>query len=547
MEMRSKEEIEIGRDITATLTPLSFCLHTFYLHTHCSACFSSLPIPNPNPNPNSLFYCSPPCSAALSPLHHSSAERHLPPSAHSSHLCTALRLLLSHRPTSSSRLAGLLSNRHILTSLSVHDDVSERISVGAGAMAEAIAKQRGIPNDDAVLEEATIALSAVLTNAVEVHDNEGRALGIAVFDQIFSWINHSCSPNACYRFVLSSSSHSGEAKLGIAPHLQMNSSGVSISSSEFAKGGLGYGPRLVVRSIKKINKGEEVTVAYTDLLQPKAMRQSELWSKYRFVCCCKRCSALPSSYVDHALQEISAITCESSGSCSKFLKDMADRRLTECIDDVILEYLSVGDPESCCEKLEEILTQGAGESLLSLSKSSGWSMCVNLGLVIPNLASAMKFKCTKCSLMDRFRAGMLNGQIKSADFENVSNEFLHCVSDITQKVWGFLISDCQFLQSCKDPIISSWLMSTKSSSTVDVEVCVNKTNMCYTNESENSVSMCHEQTLADHAVACIFQLGVHCLAYGGLLASICYGPHSHLVCHVQNVLEHEKNFVLYSH
>ena len=34
-------------------------------------------------------------------------------------------------------------------------------------------------------------------------------------------------------------------------------------------GGLGYGPRLVVRSIKKINKGEEVTVAYTDLLQPK--------------------------------------------------------------------------------------------------------------------------------------------------------------------------------------------------------------------------------------------------------------------------------------
>ncbi|KAH1206797.1 Protein SET DOMAIN GROUP 41 [Glycine max] len=637
MEMRSKEEIEIGRDITATLTPLSFCLHTFYLHTHCSACFSSLPIPNPNPNPYSLFYCSPPCSAALSPLHHSSAERHLPPFAHSSDLCTALRLLLSHRPTSSSRLAGLLSNRHVLTSLSVHDDVSERISVGAGAMAEAIAKQRGIPNDDAVLEEATIALSAVLTNAVEVHDNEGRALGIAVFDHIFSWINHSCSPNACYRFVLSSSSHSEEAKLGIAPHLQMNSSGVSINSSEFAKGGLGYGPRLVVRSIKKINKGEEVTVAYTDLLQPKAMRQSELWSKYRFVCCCKRCSALPSSYVDHALQEISAITCESSGSCSKFLKDMADRRLTECIDDVILEYLSVGDPESCCEKLEEILTQGlkehlegievkpdcifmlhplhhhsikayttlasaykvcacdllsvdsetdinqlkafdmsrisaayslvlagathhlfnsessliasvanfwtgAGESLLSLSKSSGWSMCLNLGLVIPNLVSAMKFKCTKCSLMDRFRAGMLNGQIKSADFENVSNEFLHCVSDITQKVWGFLISDCQFLQSCKDPIISSWLMSTKSSSTVDVEVCVNKTNMCYTHESENSVSMCHEQTLADHAVACIFQLGVHCLAYGGLLASICYGPHSHLVCHVQNVLEHEKNF-----
>ncbi|KAG4924021.1 hypothetical protein JHK87_049561 [Glycine soja] len=88
-------------------------------------------------------------------------------------------------------------------------------------MAEAIAKQCGVPNDDAVLEEATIVLSTMLTNSVEVHDNEGHALGIAVFNHIFSWINYSCSPNAGYRFVLSSSSHSWEAKLGIAPHLQV--------------------------------------------------------------------------------------------------------------------------------------------------------------------------------------------------------------------------------------------------------------------------------------------------------------------------------------
>ncbi|KAL2990649.1 hypothetical protein AAZX31_11G214600 [Glycine max] len=132
-----------------TVTPLSFSLHTCYLHTHCSACFSSLPILNPN----SLFYSSPPCSTALSPLYRSSAKRHLRPSAHSSNLRTALRLLLFHRPTSSSssRLADLLSNRHILT----------------GVMAEAIAKQRGVPNNDAILEEVTIALSTVLTNVME--------------------------------------------------------------------------------------------------------------------------------------------------------------------------------------------------------------------------------------------------------------------------------------------------------------------------------------------------------------------------------------------
>ena len=32
-----------------------------------------------------------------------------------------------------------------------------------------------------------------------------------------------------------------------------------------------YGPRMIVRSIKRINKGEEVTMAYTDLLQHKVL------------------------------------------------------------------------------------------------------------------------------------------------------------------------------------------------------------------------------------------------------------------------------------
>lgn len=40
------------------------------------------------------------------------------------------------------------------------------------------------------------------------------------------------------------------------------------------EGELGYGPRLIVRSIKRIKKGEEVTVAYTDLLQPKVCFKS---------------------------------------------------------------------------------------------------------------------------------------------------------------------------------------------------------------------------------------------------------------------------------
>ncbi|KAK7315253.1 hypothetical protein VNO77_33791 [Canavalia gladiata] len=646
-EVRSREEIEIGRDITPTLTPLSFSLHTSNLHTHCSNCFSPIPQLNSNAQPNSPFFCSPPCSASL---HLSSAERYLPPSPHSSDLRAALRLLRSHRPSPSSRLAGLLSNYLLLTCHSDDEnDVSVRIRFGAIAMAEAIAKQRGFPYDDAVLEEAAVALCVVLTNAVEVHDNEGRALGIAVFGPTFSWINHSCSPNACYRFTLSSSS-SEEPKLLIAPfprHSQQPQMDGRVcgSSGEFEKEGeLGYGPSLVLRSIKRIKKGEEVTVAYTDLLQPKAMRQLELGSKYLFLCRCKRCSALPFSYVDHALQEISIFSHNSSDSWSnyEFFKDMADRRLTEYIDDVISEYLSVGDPESCCENLEKILMHGltvqlegiegksdskfvlhplhhlslkayttlssaykvrasdllslaseidinqleafdmsrtsaayslllagathhlfksessliasianfwtgAGESLLSLTRSSGWSQFVNLGLVVSNPAAVPEVKCSKCSLMDRFRTCISKGQIKSPAFENISNEFLHCVSDIIQKVWSFLVYYSPFLRSCNDPINFSWLKSTRNSSTVDVETHAYKTDVFYTHESRNSICICEKQTYTDHVVTYIFQLGVHCLAYGGLLASICYGPHSHLACHAQNILDREKNFVFYSH
>ncbi|XP_061366692.1 protein SET DOMAIN GROUP 41-like, partial [Gastrolobium bilobum] len=256
MEMRAMEDIELGQDITQTLAPLTFSLHNSHIHTHCSACFSLLSSTsvsnlNLNPNPLSPFYCSPPCSAAHSSLHISSAERHLPPSADSCDLRAALRLLSNHRPAASGRVAGLLSNRQELTCQNPsHDDdtvleVFEKIRVGASAMAAAIAKQRGCKNDDAVLEEATVALCAVLTNAVEVQDNEGRTLGIAVFDTTFSWINHSCSPNACYRFTLSSSSSSSPSekhKLLIGPftrHSQqpLIDSGVcGCSSSELAKG-----------------------------------------------------------------------------------------------------------------------------------------------------------------------------------------------------------------------------------------------------------------------------------------------------------------------
>ncbi|KAE9621061.1 hypothetical protein Lalb_Chr01g0009561 [Lupinus albus] len=312
---------------------------------------------------------------------------------------------------------------------------------------------------------------------------------------------------------------------------------------------------------------------------------------------------------------------------------MVDRRLNEDIDDAISEYLSVGDPETCCKKLEKVLIQGlneqlegfegksnsrfmlhplhhlslnayttlasaykvrasnslsvnsevgrnrfeafdlsrtsaayslllagsthhlfnsessliasvanfwmvAGESLLSLTRSSGWSEPIKVSEVSSNLFSITELKCSKCSLVDRFRTFISNGQIRSADFENLSIEFLRCVSDITQKVWSFLNNGCHFLKSCKDPIDFSWLMSTKNSNSMGVRVHVNKTDMSYSHESENCICISEE-----HARANIFHLGLHCLVYGGLLAIICYGHNSHLASQVQTILDPEQSFV----
>ncbi|XLS59860.1 hypothetical protein HN51_009615 [Arachis hypogaea] len=648
MEMLSMEDTEIATDMTPSLVPLTFSLHPSNLHTHCSSCFSLLPL---SPVPITPFlYCSPPCSAAHAfLLHH-------PAVSHSSDLRAALLLLSHHCPSvTSSRVAGLLSNRHKLTChhSSDEDEVSERISSGVRALATAITELRGeLEPDDAVLEEAECALCAVLTNAVEVQDKEGRALGIAVYGPAFSWINHSCSPNACYRFILSpppSSSSSQESKLRIAPSSFRGSpdsqidSGVCTISNHFQKEeeqNQGYGPRLIVRSIKRIKKRQEITIAYTDLLQSKAMRQLDLWSKYRFICCCMRCSVVPFTYVDHALQEISVSGCDFTSSSSNYnlLRDTAERRLNDLVDDIISEYLMVGDPEPCCEKLEKILMQGlcdeldnveetphykfmlhplhylslnayttlasaykvrasdilsttstidqnqleafnmsrtsaayslllattahhlfnsessliaslanfwtgAGESLLYLARSSEWSKVFKSSLVA---SSVSKVKCSKCSLMDTFRAYMCNGRIRNDDFENASNEFLDCISlDSTQKVWSFLVNGCRFLRSIKDPMDSGWLVSTSDSRATDPRALAKKkSEICDSHESGNSIQTCEEQTCNENARVHIFELGVHCLAYGGLLAAICYGHHSHLASYVEEILDDENNLIL---
>lgn len=86
-------------------------------------------------------------------------------------------------------------------------EVAGRIREGGSLISRARNRKRardGRRVGAVALEEE--ALWAVLTNAVEVQVSERGAIGIAVYGPAFSWFNHSCAPNASYRFELANRS-----------------------------------------------------------------------------------------------------------------------------------------------------------------------------------------------------------------------------------------------------------------------------------------------------------------------------------------------------
>ncbi|KAL2489331.1 protein SET DOMAIN GROUP 41 [Forsythia ovata] len=236
----------------------------------------------------------------------------------------------------------------------------ERIREGAKLMAMARMIYSGVDVNEVAPEECVVeemVLCLVLTNAVEVQDSSGSYVGIAVYGTTFSWMNHSCSPNARYRFS-TRPEHNDELRLRISSSAMENGSGNGNEMS--IEGREAYGPVVIVRSIKAIKKGEEVTIAYMDVFRPKKLRQSELWMKYRFNCGCKRCSAEPASYVDFALQATYAVNLDCLVKISDHhpCKDEEIKILTDFFDNLIDGYLHSDDLEPCCEKLENLLTHG---------------------------------------------------------------------------------------------------------------------------------------------------------------------------------------------
>ena len=96
-------------------------------------------------------------------------------------------------------------------------------------------------------------LYAIQCNAHRVLDR-GRPLSLGIFP-LTSMMNHSCLPNCAHYFVVKK----------------------------------GQPPKIVMRCIKAVRRGEELTYTYVGLYEATVERQAKLRAAYGFLCDCERC------------------------------------------------------------------------------------------------------------------------------------------------------------------------------------------------------------------------------------------------------------------
>lgn len=152
----------------------------------------------------------------------------------------------------------------ILTRMEVHRShylqiQGDQVASMALAVADFI-RPEGISKEDTAnmerIDPEVEMICRLLCNAATVCDSELRSLGLGLFPQA-SLFNHSCDPNCAQSFRV-----------------------------DEATGTV----MMVVRTLRPVQDGEELTIAYIDLMQTRRKRREALWRGYAFECACRRCS-----------------------------------------------------------------------------------------------------------------------------------------------------------------------------------------------------------------------------------------------------------------
>lgn len=153
----------------------------------------------------------------------------------------------------------------------------------------------------------------------------------------------------------------------------------------------------------------------------------------------------------------------------------------------------------------------AGVSMLSLVRSSLWDSCLKSSPSFAEFSSPSSQSCNKCTLHNRIKASSIWSRDLNAELSETTRQFLNCITNLTPKVWHFLVNEGHYLNLVKDPINFRWIESTEFSFLPD--------------HAASSELKSDSETEADMDSSCVrtglFQIGFHCLIYGSFLSSVC--------------------------
>jgi len=354
-----------------------------------------------------------------------------------------------------SRIGGL-SASGIEEAQEEDEEIAERILEGCLLMSSS-RKSRALSYvslPDGVKVER-MALWAVITNSVEVQLSEGLVMGIAVYGPSFSWFNHSCFPNASYRFVLAPKNEnciSHQSKSCVVPASKGVAADVwhawQYEEADCTNALCKYGPRVIVRCTKPINKGDEVCITYIDLLQTKEARHSDLWLKYKFICSCNRCISLPEPYVDLLLNcDARDLNKPEDAVAAPTVKDLDDG-----LQQAISEYSSGEDAKACCDMIESMLSENLMRDLQKGELSGRKHILHPLHRVCFTayiaLASAYRFRALS------YKTGSLYGE-KSDDLFRVAKAAAAYSLLLAGAMNHLFLSECSFMMALSHFLIGA--------------------------------------------------------------------------------------------
>lgn len=109
------------------------------------------------------------------------------------------------------------------------------------------------------------------------------------------------------------------------------------------------GPIMEVRVIREVKKGEQLTVSYVIMTEPRKIRTVELLATKHFICHCERCTEPIEGTPDMMLEV-------PTQKCGFHLRSLHLRVLTECQVQSYATKFFICHCECCAEPMDGALT-----------------------------------------------------------------------------------------------------------------------------------------------------------------------------------------------